>query len=58
MPPSLRYLQDRWEEPPEEWEGDPDEVLPDPDPDDPDEDSYKLPEVQPKGVDEEDDSAV
>ena len=21
MPPSLRYLQDRWEEPPEEWEG-------------------------------------
>ena len=20
MPPSLRYLQDRWEEPPEEWD--------------------------------------
>ena len=52
MPPSLRYLQDRWEEPPEEWEGDPDEVLPDPDPDDEDEDDYKSPEGQPKGVDE------
>ena len=44
MPPSLRYLQDRWEEPPEEWEGD-----------DSDEES---PEDQPNPVDEEADSEV
>jgi hypothetical protein len=29
MKPTLRYLQERWEEPPEEWEEPPEDFEPD-----------------------------